>query len=82
MIEQAMAAKSRDDLRAATRALDRVVMWGHTVIPQWYKAAHNIAYWDIFGRPMPRVRQSGRVVLATQYTTYERSDRRVVTADE
>ena len=26
-------------------------MWGHTVIPQWYKAAHNIAYWDIFGRP-------------------------------
>ena len=51
LIEMAMAAKTRDQLRAATRALDRVVMWGHTVIPQWYKAAHNIAYWDKFGRP-------------------------------
>ena len=35
----------------ATRALDRVLRAGHYWVPHWYKAAHNIAYWDKFGRP-------------------------------
>ena len=32
-------------------ALDRVIMWNHYIIPQWYKGAHNIAYWNKFDRP-------------------------------
>jgi microcin C transport system substrate-binding protein len=51
LVEQVIAATTRDELRIAARALDRAVMWQHVVIPQWNKAAHTIAYWDIFGRP-------------------------------
>ncbi|MBM3554576.1 MAG: ABC transporter substrate-binding protein [Alphaproteobacteria bacterium] len=51
LIDQLMKASSRADLRAATHALDRVLMHGHYIVPQWFKGAHNIAYWDRFGRP-------------------------------
>lgn len=51
LIDTVIAARNRDELSVAARALDRVVMWGHYLVPQWYKASHNIAYWDIFGRP-------------------------------
>ena len=46
-----MGAKSRDDVVTAARALDRVLMWNNYVIPQWYKGAHNVAYWNRFDRP-------------------------------
>ena len=26
-------------------------MWTHNLVPQWFKASHTIAYWDLFGRP-------------------------------
>jgi len=51
LIEKIIQAKSRDELRHATHALDRVIMWSHNLVPQWFKAAHTIAYWDLFGRP-------------------------------
>ena len=51
LIEKTIAATSRDELRTAARALDRAIMWQHVVVPQWNKASHTIAYWDIFGRP-------------------------------
>ncbi len=35
----------------ATRAIDRVLRAGHYWVPHWYKAAHNLAFWDKFGRP-------------------------------
>ena len=35
----------------AVHALDRVLMWNHYMIPQWYKGVHNIAYWNKFERP-------------------------------
>ena len=28
-------AKDRDELVAATKALDRVLLWNHYVVPQW-----------------------------------------------
>jgi len=34
-----------------TRALDRVLLWGHYVIPNWYIATDRIAYWNKFGKP-------------------------------
>ncbi len=51
MIDHVMAATSREELVAATRALDRVMRAGHYWIPQWYKGEHNLAVWDKFGRP-------------------------------
>ena len=51
LVEKVIAATTRDELRVAAKALDRVVMWQHVLVPQWNKASHTIAYWDIFGRP-------------------------------
>jgi microcin C transport system substrate-binding protein len=51
LIEKVTSAATRPALVAATRALDRVLMWNNYSLPQWYKGAHNIAYWNKFGRP-------------------------------
>ncbi|HEX5509145.1 MAG TPA: extracellular solute-binding protein [Pseudolabrys sp.] len=51
LIDKIIAAKTRNDLTTACRALDRVVRAGRYWIPQWYKATHWIAYWDVFGFP-------------------------------
>lgn len=44
-------APDRAALKAATSALDRVIMHNRYMILQWYKAEHNLAFWDRFGRP-------------------------------
>jgi microcin C transport system substrate-binding protein len=51
LIEAVIRAESREELVAATRALDRVLLWGHHVIPQWHSRETRIAYWDKFDRP-------------------------------
>lgn len=51
LIEKVIAAKSRAELVAATRAIDRVLRARHFWVPHWYKAAHNLAFWDKFSRP-------------------------------
>jgi microcin C transport system substrate-binding protein len=51
LIDAIIAADSRPALTTACRALDRVVRAGRYWIPQWYKASHWIAYWDVFGHP-------------------------------
>ena len=51
LVKDIINAKARDDLVVATRALDRVLLHHHYVIPQWYKASNRIAYWDKFGMP-------------------------------
>lgn len=51
LIDKVVGAKSRAELVAATRAIDRVLRAGHYWVPHWYKASHNIAYWDKFSRP-------------------------------
>jgi microcin C transport system substrate-binding protein len=53
MIDQIIFAKSRDDLVAATRALDRVLLWNQYVVPQWTYGKARTARWDRFGRPDP-----------------------------
>jgi microcin C transport system substrate-binding protein len=56
MIDQVIFAKSRDDLVAATHALDRVLLWNHYVVPQWTYGKERTARWDRFGHPetMPK----------------------------
>jgi len=44
-------AVSREEMKVAVRALDRVLRSMHIWVPNWYKGSHNIAYWDVFGRP-------------------------------
>ncbi|HXW47863.1 MAG TPA: extracellular solute-binding protein [Xanthobacteraceae bacterium] len=51
LIDVIVAANSRPALVTACRALDRVVRSGRYWVPNWYKASHWIAYWDLFGRP-------------------------------
>ena len=51
LIAEVVGATDRATLVAAARALDRVLLWGHYMIPQWYKGAHHLVYWDKFGRP-------------------------------
>jgi microcin C transport system substrate-binding protein len=51
LIERLIFAKNRDDLVAATRALDRVLLWNHYVVPQWTYGKVRTARWDRFGRP-------------------------------
>jgi len=51
LIDAIVAADTRPALTTACRALDRVVRTGRYWIPQWYKASHWIAYWDVFGHP-------------------------------
>ena len=51
LIEQIIAADSLEKLQVTTRALDRVLLWNHYVIPQFYNAEHRIAYWNRFGKP-------------------------------
>ncbi len=51
LLTKVIEAKSRAELVTATRALDRVLRAGHYWVPHWYKAAHNMAFWDKFSRP-------------------------------
>jgi microcin C transport system substrate-binding protein len=50
LIESIVAARDRNSLVHATRALDRVLLWSHFVIPQWHARFDRIAYWNMFGR--------------------------------
>jgi microcin C transport system substrate-binding protein len=44
-------APDRQSLIYRTRALDRVLLWGHYVIPHWHIRVFRVAYWDKFDRP-------------------------------
>jgi microcin C transport system substrate-binding protein len=51
LIPKVILAKDRDEKNAAARALDRVLLAGHYVIPLYYPSTVHIAYWDKFDRP-------------------------------
>ena len=51
LIEKVVAAKNREEMTTAARALDRVLRAGHYWVPHWYKGSHTLAYWDKFSRP-------------------------------
>ena len=51
LVDRIIQAPTREDLVTATRALDRVLLWGHYVIPHWHSRVFRVAYWDKFGRP-------------------------------
>ncbi len=51
LAEKVIAAATREDQVIAARALDRVLRSGFYWVPHWFKAAHNLAFWDVFARP-------------------------------
>ena len=51
LIEQIIAAPNRKDLIVKVKCLDRVLQWGHWVIPHWHAKYDRVAYWNKFGRP-------------------------------
>jgi microcin C transport system substrate-binding protein len=53
MIDRVLFAKSREDLVGACKALDRVLLWNHYVVPQWSYHKLRVAYWDRFSHPDP-----------------------------
>jgi microcin C transport system substrate-binding protein len=53
LIDRVIFSKDRDDLIAATKALDRVLLWNFYVVPQWTYGKVRTARWDRFGRPDP-----------------------------
>jgi microcin C transport system substrate-binding protein len=58
LVDIVIAARTRDDLTVACKALDRVIRAGRYWVPHWYKGSHWIAYWDVFARPEGKPRYS------------------------
>lgn len=54
LVQLVIAAPDRKTLVARTRALDRVLLWGFYMIPQYTVRTFRIAYWDKFDRPATR----------------------------
>ena len=56
LVDLIIAAKTREELTTACKALDRVIRAGRYWIPHWFLASHRIAYWDVFSRPAAKPR--------------------------
>ena len=56
LIEKLIFARSRQELVTATRALDRVLISNHYIMPQWHAPHERLAYWQGLARPanMPK----------------------------
>jgi microcin C transport system substrate-binding protein len=54
LVGQIIAAPTREELVAVTRALDRVLLWGYYVVPNWYVDGSRVAWWNRFAEPKVR----------------------------
>ena len=61
LIEKVIFARDRADLVAATKALDRVLLWSFYLVPQFTYGFSRYARWDRFGHaePLPKYGRSG-----------------------
>ena len=71
LIDRVIFAKDREELVAATRALDRVLLWHDFVVPQWYAPKTRIAYWNRYGQPATLPAQTPG---CRQYSRYDRPE--------
>lgn len=58
LVEQLIQAPDRQQLVLRARALDRVLLWNHYVIPQYHINSYRVAYWNKFDFPEIRPRYS------------------------
>ncbi|MEN3930112.1 extracellular solute-binding protein [Microvirga sp. W0021] len=56
MIEHISAAKSREELNIACRALDRILRAEKYWVPMWYNNKSWVAWWNMYSRPDKRPR--------------------------
>jgi microcin C transport system substrate-binding protein len=65
LIDKVIFAKDRAELVAATRALDRVLLWNFYVVPQFSYPFSRYARWDRFSHadPLPKYGRSGLPTL-------------------
>ncbi len=57
LVEGLIGADSRKELITYTRALDRVLLWGHYVVPNWHIKTWRVAYWNHLAHPEVTPRQ-------------------------
>lgn len=51
LVEKLIAAPDRKSLITRTKALDRVLQWGHYLIPHWHLDYDRLVYWNKFQHP-------------------------------
>jgi len=51
LVDLVIQAPDREELVQRTRALDRVLLHGHYVIPHWHLAKDRVAYWNHLKHP-------------------------------
>ncbi|GMR01157.1 MAG: extracellular solute-binding protein [Gammaproteobacteria bacterium] len=51
LVLKIIQAKNREQVVTASRALDRVLLYGEYLVPNWYINVHRVAYWNKFGIP-------------------------------
>ena len=51
LVEAVIAAPNRESLVTSTRALDRVLQWGHYLVPHFHSNSDRLVFWDKFGWP-------------------------------
>lgn len=51
LVDMIIQAPSREELVYRVRALDRVLLHGYYVIPQWHLTSDRVAYWNKLERP-------------------------------
>lgn len=59
LIDKIIYAADREELVAATRALDRVLLWNYYTVPQYFQPTMRYAYWNKFGIPENQPEYSG-----------------------
>ncbi len=57
LVANLLKAADYPHLVTAVRALDRVLLWGFYIVPNWHSEHVNVAYWNRFGRPEAPVKQ-------------------------
>lgn len=57
LVEKVITAQDRATLTTAARALDRVLLWGWYLVPNWDSRVFHVAYWDRFGHPDKPIRE-------------------------
>ena len=58
LIEKIITAPDRENLILRAKALDRVLLWNHYVIPHWHISAYRVLHWDKFRQPKIRPKYS------------------------
>lgn len=54
LLDKLAQARSREELTAIVKAIDRVLLWEYYTLPHWHINYFRLAYWDKFGQPKVR----------------------------